>query len=696
MNLDTPTENLPLTSSITVSRLKSVGINTYFDLLNYFPFRYEDYSIISSISKIQIGEVVTIKGTVLKSQNVYTRKGLTLQKVEIEDKTGKIKVVWFNQPYLIRILQRGLFIALAVEAKGYLHSATLEPKEFEILKDLDCETIHTGRLVPIYSEKNGLSTKLIREKIFYLINDFYADRTKSRSEAFFPPEIASYNNLIDRFDAYKNIHFPSDFLLAKKARQRLAFEELFVIQLSARLVRNEWDKEHVTNAFKIKEHQQEIGEFIHNLPFELTVAQKRVINEIIADLRKVRPMNRFLEGDVGSGKTVVAAIACYLAYLNGLQSLFMAPTEILAFQHYQTIMQLFKDYPVKIALHTSSKKQLTNSARSSKDGKARTTNFDIVIGTHALIVQKLNFERVGFAVIDEQHRFGVAQRAKLKGKGINPHLLTMTATPIPRTVALTLYGELDLSVIDEMPIGRLPIKTFLVPKEKRESGYTWIKKQIKINGDQVFIICPLIEESEIETMKSVKAAAKEFERLKNEVFPEFKLGLLHGKLKSKEKDIIMQHFKDKKVDILVSTSVVEVGIDISNATIMIIEASERFGLAQLHQLRGRVGRGDKQSYCLLYTESSDGKVIERLKFFSKKQSGVEIAEYDFKRRGPGEIFGTRQHGYINLKIASMSDFELIDKSKKAVKYFLNKYQVDEFPEIKKGVEEYKTKQISRD
>ena len=684
-----PIENLPSTSAITIKRLKSIGIETYWDLLNYFPFRYENYSLISPIDKVQNGETVTIKGKILKIINLYTKTGLKIQKAKVSDDSGNVNVVWYNQPYLLRVLRPGLNISLSGDVKGFFNDISIEVKEYEIIDTLNAQTIHTGRLVPVYSEKKGLSARLLREKIFFLINHIATDRYQYGISEFYPAEIVSFNKLLNEKEAYEQIHFPQNSEIVKKARERLAFDELFTIQLSARLIRNEWNKENVANPFMVETSlMTSLQEFINNLPFELTSAQKRSVAEIIADLQKSRPMNRFLEGDVGSGKTVVAAIACYLAYLNGYQSLFMAPTEILAMQHYQTIQKLFKKEKLKIAIQTGSQKKLRS--------QQKIRDYDIIIGTHALLTKGLKFDRVSFVVIDEQHRFGVVQRAMLKEKGINPHLLTMTATPIPRTVALTIYGELDLSVIDEMPKGRLPVKTFLVPKEKRESGYDSIKKQIIKYKTQVFIICPLIEESEVETMKSVKAATKEFERLKKEVFPEFKLGLLHGKIKSKEKERIMQDFKDKKLDILVATSVVEVGIDISNATIMMIEGAERFGLAQLHQLRGRVGRGDIQSYCLLYTESTSENVIERLQLFTRTQNGIQVAEYDLKLRGPGEIFGSRQHGYLDLKVASLSDFVLIDKSKKAVNYFLTKYSIAKFPEIKKRLDEYRVKQISRD
>ncbi|MCX7881297.1 MAG: ATP-dependent DNA helicase RecG [Patescibacteria group bacterium] len=680
MDLEIPINSLPNTSLITIRRFNQLGIKTYFDLLNYFPFRYEDYSLVSPINKVQPGEVVTLQGQILDMKNEYTKTGLKIQKLLLYDGTAKIEAIWYNQPYLLKLFKLGNKLSLAGEIKNWGKKIFIEPKEYEIVKNNFL--IHTGRIIPIYPEKKGLSSKVIREKIFYLLNSDYL------VNEFLPEEILKYNSLVKEDYSYKNIHFPENFLAAKKARERLAFDELFVIQLSANLVKQQWQKEKVGFKFMIKEHQEKVNQFIKNLPFILTNAQKKAVAEILNDLSQSKPMNRFLQGDVGSGKTVVAAIACYVAYLNGFQSLLMAPTEILAFQHYQTLTSLFKNYSVKIGLQTSSKKI------SKKQGLI--SDFNIIVGTHALIQKKLQFSRVGLVIIDEQHRFGVVQRAALKEKGINPHLLTMTATPIPRTVALTLYNELDLTYIDEMPKGRLPIKTFVIPQEKRMSAYQWIKEKIKNENIQVFIVCPLIEESTVETMKSVKAAKKEYQFLKEKIFPEFKVGLLHGKLKAKEKEKIMNDFRQKKYHLLVTTPVVEVGVDIPNANIIIIEAAERFGLAQLHQLRGRVGRSDKQAYCFLFSEIKNNQAQERLNFFAKNNLGIKLAEYDLKIRGPGDVYGLKQHGYLNLKIASLTDYQLINQTKRAVLYFLSHYSVDNFTGLYKRLKEYQIKQITRD
>jgi len=438
---------------------------------------------------------------------------------------------------------------------------------------------------------------------------------------------------------------------------------------------------------------EKVNELIKTLPFELTNAQKRSVNEILNDLSSQKPMNRLLEGEVGSGKTVVGAIAMYVAFLNGFQSAFMAPTEILANQHYETIKKLLEPLGVKVSLQTGSIKNYElRIKKKDHDSGFRIHDSSVIVGTHALVYKKIKFAKLGLVIIDEQQRFGVEQRTTIKEKGQNVHLLTMTATPIPRTVALTMYGDLDLSVLDEMPIGRKLVKTWLVPPEKRNGAYTWIEKQILKNKDQVFIVCPFIEESE--TMLTVKAATKEFERLQKEVFPNLKLGLLHGKIKSDEKNKILKDFRGQKIDILVSTPVVEVGIDIPNATIMLIEEADRFGLAQLHQLRGRVGRSDKQSYCLLFTSSKNETTIERLKALETIYSGAQLAELDLKLRGPGQIYGTSQHGRQVLKVASFSDFALIDKTKKEAEKIFP--ELEKYPQLLEKTSEINLSHVSPD
>lgn len=679
--LDQSIDLLPRTSALTIKKLRALGINTFFDLLNYFPTRYEDYSVASAIKQLQEGEIVTIQGKVIEAKQLYVKSRMKIQKFFVQDATGTIEVSWYNQSYLLTLFKRGATVSIAGIVRKFGKKLVLEPREFEIVT-LDSETIHTGRLIPIYSEKRGLSSKTIREKI-------YSVSKASPVIEYLPDQIIAFNELTSAAQAYRDIHFPknrADLTLAKK---RLAFDELFFIQLSAALVRKAWEKEQVTHPFQISKHKSDINQFISLLPFTLTSAQNKVLQEILSDLELKQPMNRFLQGDVGSGKTVIAAIAAYVAYLNGFQTVIMAPTEILASQHFQTMTNLFTS-GIKSLPHISF---LTGSSKPKKNELEQT---DIIIGTHALIQKKISYKKVGFVVVDEQHRFGVSQRAELKKKGINPHLLTMTATPIPRTAALTLYGDLDLSIIDEMPRGRIPVKTFVVPPEKRLACYKWIDEKIATKGAQVFIVCPLIEESEVETMKSVRAAKKEFEYLSKDIFSNRTLALLHGKLKADEKQAIMTDFRKKSIDILVATSVVEVGVDVPNAQIMMIEGAERYGLAQLHQLRGRVGRGEEESFCLLFSESASISVKNRLTFFAKNRSGMTVAEYDLKQRGAGDLYGSRQHGVTDLKIASLADIQLIEKAKNAAKYLQSTYSPSLYPELSKKLERYQIDLISRD
>lgn len=677
---NTPIDYLPKTSFQTIKKFKSLGINNFYDLLNYFPFRYENLSLKSKINQLQPGEIATIKGKIVEIKNQRIRSKLIIQKAIIEDDTGKISLNWYNQPFLVKVFKDYQVISVAGEVKSFGRQLYMEPIEY----DLDDNQIHTGRLVPVYPEKKGLSSKVIREKVFWLLNQNF------NIKEFLPNEIIKYNHLIPIREAYINIHFPENNALIQQAQKRLAFNELFIIQLAAQLTKKSWQKEKVSCQFKSDQTiKDKLNLFIKNLPFKLTDAQKKVWQEIYNDLSQKKPMNRLLQGDVGSGKTVIAALASYYAHLNNFQTLLMAPTEILANQHLQTFLKLFKNTNIRIGIQTSSKKIIPVN---QKDKKTFVDNFDLLIGTHALINKKLIFERVGLVIIDEQHRFGVHQRAEIKKKGINPHLLTITATPIPRTVALTLYNELDLSIINQMPSGRLPIKTYLIPMEKRQDCYSWIKKEIKINHSQVFIVCPLIEESTVESLKTIKAAKKEFLNLQN-IFKDFSLGLLHGRLKPKEKDKVMNDFKQQKIQILVTTPVVEVGVDIPNASIMLIEGAERFGLAQLHQLRGRVGRSNRQSYCFLFTEKNTPSIKNRLYFFSKTNNGLKLAEKDMLIRGPGNIYGSEQHGYLNLKMANLTDYQLIKDVQSAVLYFFNHYTINDFLLLKKEIDFYRLSQI---
>ncbi len=646
-------------------RLKKLGIETVGDLLYHFPFRYLDYSLISPISHVQPGEVVSVKGVVTAIKNLYTSRGKKIQMATVKDDSGTINIIWFNQPFLVRIIKPGLNVSLAGKVDLWGKNPSLISPEYEIIRGN--EAVHTAKLVPIYHETYGISSKWLRSRISSLLKN-----SNLNIEEFLPSKILKDAKLPELRYVIEQIHYPASFENAAISRYRLAFEELFLIQLAALQRKKEWSKNFLTYILSVD--QDKILEFIGSLPFEFTTAQRRAIKQILDDLAKNKPMNRLLEGDVGSGKTVVAATAIFVAFLNGKQAALMAPTQILAEQHYKTLKSLLGNLGVKIVLLSSPK-------------KTKEKDFSLIIGTHNLIYKRAIFKNLALIIIDEQHRFGVEQRGKLIEKGKCPHLLTMTATPIPRTIALTLYGDLDLSILDEMPPGRQKIKTWVVPPQKRPDAYRWIKSQVKEKGDRAFIVCPFIEESTNETLKSVRAATNEYEKLKNNVFNDLKLGLLHGKLKPPQKSEIMDSFKKGKIDILVSTPVVEVGIDIPSATIMMIEGADRFGLSELHQLRGRVGRSDRLSYCLLFSENQDEKSLRRLKTLEKTSVGMELAQTDLEMRGPGELYGTRQHGFFDLKVSSFSDFPLIEKTKKAAENISKK--LNQYPLLRKRLEKYK-------
>jgi ATP-dependent DNA helicase RecG len=653
MKLTHSVGKLPLVGPIYLKRLEKLGIFTIEDLLHHIPHRYIDYRRVFNIAEVQAGERVTIKGKVKDIKNIYTKGRKKIQKAHVADITGNIEVIWFNQTYLIKAIKKGYIFSFSGKVDFFDRKRALISPEYENITNKP-DTIHTGRLVPIYPETYGVSSKWLRGRTAYAIDKF-----KDQLEEFLPVVLLKKYSYPVYKKALTTTHFPDSLEQTRKARERLAFNELLFYQLKSQYRKKDWEKVKPTHNLSLD--NKLLSSFLKSLPFKLTKSQRRSIKEIFKDLASDTPMNRLLEGDVGAGKTVVAAAGAFVSFVNGFQSVFMAPTQILAHQHYLTLKQIFNKFKLRVSLTTSAgiKKNLGIT--------------DIFVGTHALIHKKVNFDNVSLVVIDEQHRFGVEQRAHLVQKSgknlpaqagrVSPHVLTMTATPIPRTVALTVYGDLDLSTLDELPTGRKPVTTWLVPPQKRGGAYEWIKEQIKKDQIQVFIICPLIEESEKETMKQVKAATQEFEKLKD-TFKNFKVSLLHGKLKMNEKNRIIEKFKKGKSDILVSTPVVEVGIDVPNATIMIIEGADRFGLAQLHQLRGRIGRGEKKSYCLLFTQSRSTKVLTRLKALKENKSGFELAEIDLRLRGPGEIFGIRQHGFPELKIASWQDTRLIKRAKK--------------------------------
>jgi len=647
MNLNTPISQMPFVGLMYAKRLEKLDIKKVEDLLLHIPSRYKDYSLVTDIQTAQKGEVVTIQGKVNSMKNIFTSGGKKIQLAQVEDMSGTIDIIWFNQIFLVRTIKKGLNLSFSGKVDEFNHKKSIISPDFEQVspgKDL----IHTGRLVPVYPETAKVSSKWLRARIKYALDLLVYD-----IDEFLPQIILNELDLPELSHSINTIHFPQSLSSAQKARRRLAFDEVLFHQLKSVYRKKQWNENKITNA--LKTDSKIYKKFINSLPFELTESQKKAIKEILTDLQKTRPMNRLLEGDVGSGKTVVAAAGAFAAFVNGYQSVFMAPTQILAQQHYKTLSNIFEKYKVRVSL-------VTSSGIKSDLGKT-----DIYVGTHALIYNKISFDNVALVVIDEQHRFGVEQREllvkKAKGKRNVPHTLTMTATPIPRTVALTVYGDLDLSTLTELPKGRVPVTTWLVPPHKREKAYNWVKEHITQNKVQAFVICPLIEESNIETMKQVKAVKEEYENLKT-LFPDLKIGLLHGRQSLKEKNKVLESFRKEKINILASTPVVEVGIDIPNAAIMIIEGAERFGLAQLHQLRGRIGRGMEKSYCLLFTQSKSTKIISKLSALKKSLSGFELAELDLKMRGPGELYGVKQHGFPELKIASWQDTEIIKNARR--------------------------------
>ena len=638
MDLYDSVKKIPLVGPHYINLLNKLGIETVNDLLFHIPTKYTDFSLMKKIKNVNLKETVTIEGKIISIKNIYTKRGKIIQIAKIEDKTGTIQAVWFNQPYLVKTIKEGEEYFFSGKIDIFNSQKSIVSPEFE--KKEEKETIHTGRLVPLYSLTKGITNKWLRSRIRDALTIYRCVFEEDLSEK----DLKEFN-LMDKKNAFEKVHFPKDKEEAKKAKERLALDEMLKIHLVSLYKKARWQKENKSEKLTVEGAKEK---FIKLLPFELTEDQKRAILEIEEDLKKEIPMNRLLEGDVGSGKTIVAAFATFVATKSGRQTVIMAPTEILAKQHFATFSRIFKEEKVKISLITSSAKKIEKGSK-------------IIIGTHALLHKNDLFEKTALVVIDEQHKFGVLQRGgliKLIKRGKCPHILTMTATPIPRTISLAAYGHLDLSIINTMPEGRKKIITWIVPEEKRKRAYKWVKEKIEKDNEQVFVICPLIEESEANSMKQVKSALSEYEKLKME-FESFKVSVLHGKLKSNEKDRIIKDFRDKKIDILVSTPVIEVGIDIPNANIMIIETADRFGLAQLHQLRGRVGRGEKQGYCLLFSESTSKKTIKRLSALKRESSGIRLAEIDLKLRGPGEMWGAKQHGFPKLKAASWQDINLI-------------------------------------
>lgn len=645
----------------------------------YFPFRYDDFSQVKKISEIKAGESVNIVANIELIQNKKSlRRRMQITEALVSDDSGQLKVVWFNQPFIAKSLAVGDRVSLAGKVDSGYSGEVLTSPVYEKVGAGDA--VHTQGLVPNYH----LTANITHKQIRYLVKEVI--KLASQLPDWLPEEIVKGQKLISRAEAIYKIHFPRTQEDVNQARLRLGFDELFLVQLQAQLIKHDLE---VNDSPSINFKEEATKKFVDSLSFKLTNAQRKASWEILQNIEKTHPMSRLLEGDVGSGKTLVATIALLNTALNGYQGVLMVPTEILAAQHFKSISKMLAPFGVSVGLITGSRKEvnfeygiLNTEMEPGKKPKIKKLdsqfiiqNSNVIIGTHALIQEKIEFNKLALAVIDEQHRFGVEQRKTLLSKsgngGLVPHLLSMTATPIPRSLALVMYGDLDLSVIDELPADRKVIKTKVVTEVERHKAYEFIRGQVA-EGRQVFVVCPLIEESDIGGKKSVKA---EFEKLDKDIFKDLPIGLMHGKLKSKEKAQVMQDFLDKKTMVLVSTSVIEVGVDVPNATVMMIENAEQFGLAQLHQFRGRVGRGEHQSYCMLMT-TAQGNGLRRLEAMEKYSDGFALAKVDLKYRGPGEVYGTMQKGYLDLKVASLFDIPLMKQAKTAVEEVIAKMAAD--------------------
>jgi ATP-dependent DNA helicase RecG len=637
-------------------KLSTLGLKTLGDLLYYFPRRYDDYTQLKPINRLQYGEEVTVIGTI---QSIQKRsiKGGSLQIVEavIVDGTGFLRLSWFNQPWVLDQLKDKSQVVVSGKVELYLGRLYINSPEWEYLEK---EHLHTNRIVPVYPLTAHLTQRWLRRIIYQTVH-FWGPRLTD----YIPENIKTSAGVIDLSSAILQIHFPDSPKKLKESQDRLAFDEIFLLQLGVLRQKRNWNSASID---KIEISDDWLNLFYSRLPFELTNAQKKAILDVREDLHMGSPMNRLLQGDVGSGKTMVAAAAVAMLASQGAQSALMAPTSILAEQHYQNLRRLFTEGDDPLLPPAAIRLLVGNTPESERReilDDLQNGTIKLLIGTHALIEDPVTFQNLKLAVIDEQHRFGVSQRAALRNKGNNPHLLVMTATPIPRSLALTVYGDLDLSIMDELPPGRQTIDTFVLSPADRERAYNLIRSQVK-NGQQAFIIYPLIEKGERE---EVKAAVDEHEKLQKEIFPDLNIGLLHGRMKPDEKDSVMAGFKNGDYHILVSTSVVEVGVDVPNATVMLIEGANRFGLSQLHQFRGRVGRGSIKSLCLLVPETDNAVENERLTAMAETNDGFILAERDLQQRGPGDFLGTRQSGLAELKMANIMDVHLIEKARNEAK-----------------------------
>ncbi len=634
--------------------LVKLGVHKIKDLLYLFPRRYDDYSKLKTINQLQYGEEVTILARVVSIDAFQTKKGKRLVEAVVSDTTGALRLLWMNQDWHVRYLKKDLFISVSGKIDSYLGRPVIWYPDYE---SIDKQQLHTNRIVPVYPLTAKITQRWLRRTQFNTVR-YWAPRVSD----FLPNNLREEAGVLKTTDALIQVHFPENMETLKAAQRRFAFDELFLLQLGVLQQKQQW-QQLIGHPYTVTDEW--VAERVSALPYELTSAQKRSLDEIRADIAKNHPMNRLLQGDVGSGKTIVAVMGMAMVIESGAQAALMAPTGILAEQHYQTIRKLLtistEEHPA--FLEEGQVRLLTGDTGQAERGDIfaglESGYVKLLIGTHALIEDPVTFKNLQMVVVDEQHRFGVSQRAALRNKGDNPHLLVMTATPIPRSLQFTIFGDLDVSIMDEMPAGRLPVTTMIAFPTERERVYQAIRKQVE-HGYQAFIIYPLVEAGEND---EVKAAVDEQVRLQEEIFPDLKVGLVHGRLKPAEKDAVMLAFRAKKFDILVSTSVVEVGVDIPNATIMVIEGANHFGLSQLHQFRGRVGRGEVQSFCFLIPDNDNAAENRRLQVMTETNDGFRLAEVDLEERGPGDFLGTRQAGAIDLRMASLADIALIKQTR---------------------------------
>ncbi|MBI4299433.1 MAG: ATP-dependent DNA helicase RecG [Chloroflexi bacterium] len=662
LSLEDDVSKLRGVTPANIPRLRRLGLTKIQDLLYLFPHRHNDFANIRKIAELTVDETQTIVATVWEARQIMLGNRRSAEAI-LGDDSGNIRAVWFNQPYLAKSFKTSARVVISGRVNLFRGQRVFESPEYELLHGQE-ELIHTGRLVPVYPLVEGLGQRTLRRWVKQTL-----DSTLHQVADFLPEEMRHRAGLMGLENAIAQAHYPETEADQRASRTRLAFDELFLMQLAVLSRKREWQQQGA--GIPIKADQPLLGAFFASLPFTLTSAQERAIGEILKDMEKDCPMSRLLQGEVGSGKTLVALVALLTAASNSYQGALMAPTEILAEQHFITTSHMLSSLgrpiqeenlvsvyidpfprPISLGLLIGS---LSRKAKEEMQRRIAAGSVDIVIGTHALIQQEVAMPNLALAVVDEQHRFGVMQRSSLRQKGKWPHLLAMSATPIPRSLALTLYGDLDISVLDQLPAGRQEIQTRWVVPEKRRAAYNFLRQEIS-KGRQAFVICPLIEGSD--TIQA-KAAVEEHEKLSRDVFPDLRLGLLHGRMAMKEKEEAMDAFRRGELDILVSTPVIEVGIDVPNATVVLIDGADRFGLAQLHQFRGRVGRGQHKSYCILLADAPSAEARERLKLVEELKDGFALAEADLRFRGPGDYLGTRQSGLPDLRVARISDVEIL-------------------------------------